>query len=97
NPLRLITDLLQHYQLTEWLPPVLAWLSATTACREAKALTLQLAWHSCNALLLNARSQLLSALIPQAQQQKLPVKTLTSWLTQLASESQCYYPLELSL
>lgn len=87
----LVSDLLRHYQLTAWQLPVADWLHGI-APANSKSATIALAWNSCKVLLLNSSPEPL-------KQQPLPpaIQNTQDWLTLLATSSECYCPLTLSL
>jgi hypothetical protein len=100
NSAQLLNDLLLHYHLPNWQRAVLGWqqnLQHNILSPDNSTLALQLAWCSTLALLTNHSAQSLSQLVSQAQRQQLPVHDSSAWLAELAFQSQCYYPLELTL
>lgn len=96
----LLNELLPRYQLTDWQLPAQRWLQnlqQDALPADNLTLILQLAWHSSLILMAPYSESSLLPLLSLAQRQRLITTDSTQWLTQLATQSHCYYPLQLTL
>ncbi|MDP5141781.1 hypothetical protein ORJ00_03370 [Rheinheimera baltica] len=102
STLSFLLALLDHYHLNEWIEPVRLWLQSLQqnipTAGDINVLTLQLAWHSNLVLFANLNAQPLIRCLQHAKQKNISdTGSPANWLMQLATDSQCYFPLALTL
>ena len=98
--LTLIQPLLEHYQLSNWHPAVQQWLyclSHNTAASAGSVIYLQLAWQSSLAVFALTAPKAITPLLQKLPDTALASTNSSDWLTQLAIQANCQFPLQLYL
>ncbi len=96
----LLHDLLQHYQLSQWLTPtlnVLAKLQRQPASSDKATVILLIAWYSCQAVFTASAPPLLAKLLALHCAEPATADSTERWLADVAAYANSHCPLLLTL